>query len=117
MSELEKVIDRQANTVGIIGDYAGHPIVEYGSVHEHEGDVLLLASRDDVVLQPCSGEDETIDLSRPQRVQNRRFRFPAVVRVREHRDVTLLSESPFDRPHDRREQGIREIRNNDADGK
>jgi len=65
VTKLQKVIDGETDTVGVIGDDTGHAFVEYRAVHEYKRGVLLPASRDDIIMEPCGGEDESIDLPPP----------------------------------------------------
>jgi hypothetical protein len=68
------------------------------------------------VVEPRGGCDEAIDLTRAHRLEVDPLALRGVVGVGDQRGVALVGEALLDPAHDRREERVGEVGDDDPDG-
>ena len=105
-----------AHSVAVARDHPGNVMVGFPLVHEDQRGALLVGPHRAGYVQAGSRHDETVDLPSEHAGGHRTFTGGVVVGVRQDQRVSGATELVFDPPDDRRKEGVREIRDEHADG-
>ena len=115
MAELEEMFHSQPHTEAIVGCGGAHRQLELTPVHQHELDPGLEEGIVESVVAARGRGDDAVHLPRTHRLNVAQLALRVVIGVYGERRVAACLQVVFDATEDRREERIRQVRNQYSD--
>ena len=115
VAERFEVTDGQRDAECVVADDGRHAIRIGGPIDQHQRQSVGDAFGDDGIVAPRGGEDQPIDLARPQGRYRLDFPRRDIVGIAEDGGVSIGAQPVFDAADNRRKQRIGDVGNQYAD--